>query len=375
MNADNQYFREFKGSVESAWARKIVNEFYTQERTVEAQLGKTLAVPNFAFSFSKEYLGLWSAKDKTITISHHLLRNYGWNDIVQVLKHEMAHMIVSEIWGDIDNSGQKHGELFAKAANIMGVPASSKLQSTDSMLRREKMVARIHKLFALSESNHHEEAESALNKAYDLMARYNIKVLDDPEERKFVFRPVGEIYGRVPLYVKILARIISKNYFVKHILMGHGASYSNYHREIKRYIEIFGEPHNVDIAEYVFHFLLSEGERQWRDFQETEEYRLRRNGQYSKAAFMEGFFHGFGSTLNTKRVEVMKEVDPGNTLPIGTNDPLLEEKYNGHYNPRTMAGSNGSRGGGRGVGLDRGKNVRIRQGVSGTGGGVRLIGQ
>jgi len=396
MKSDNEYNEFFKDDIEQVWAKKLVAEFDTQNRLhVWRHLHSDLLEPTFAFTASTKNLGKWEYSIRTLSLSYELLRNYEWDAVVKVLKHEMAHMIVTDLWKDISDKGMVHGHLFKKACKVMDVDSSrnqnvSELSSYE-LPKKDKMVSKIHKLFCLGESNHEAEAEAAIAKAHELMTRYNISMTDLPaDKRLFVFRPVGGIYTKVPEYVKDIAGMVAIYYFVKHIYMMHDYNRSNYSRtSIKRYIEFYGEPHNVDIAEYVFHFLILEGERQWKKFQKSDKYKKRfdyseddwdyneygrRKGKYSKVAFLEGFCSGFKSTLMATHKKVKKEIDPTNKLPILVNDPLLDEKYQKHYNPKNWnCGNGGSNGGGWGEGHSVGEGVRIRQGVTRGNSSVKML--
>jgi hypothetical protein len=337
--------------------------------------------------------GSWDENTKTLTLSYHLLRNYEWDAVVHTLKHEVAHMIVSELWSDIEDNTSGHGELFKKACVIMGIDAEkchSSIEMAEYQLpENEKILSKIHKLFCLGESNHKEEANSAIAKAHELMIKYNISHLDLPKERRlFVFRPVGRIYEKVPEYVKSLARIVCDNYFVKHIYVSHRIDWKT-----KRTIEFYGSPSAVDVSEYIFHFLLQEGERQWKDFQKTEEYQnrydeedfryfynrrtgedcKRKRGKFSKIAFLEGVYSGFSRTLETKNEEVIEVINAQRNMPVTLDDPLLEEKFNAHYKPTNWnCGGRGSNGGGFSEGAERGSKITIRSGVSRGNGASRL---
>lgn len=392
MSPDNEYNEFFKDDIEQVWSKKLVREFDTQNRLhVWKHLNSDLLEPTFAFTSSTRFLGEWRKSTRTLAISSKLLRNFEWDAVVRILKHEMAHMIVSEIWKDISNNGRSHGQLFKKACKVMDVDPC-RLTSTSQLYtyelpKKDQIVSKIHKLFCLGESNYEAEAEAAIAKAHELMTRYNISMTDLPADKRFfVFRPVGSIYTKVPEYVKDIARLVARYYFVKHIYMTHGYDRNGcYRTSHKRYIEFYGEPHNVDIAEYVLHFLILEGERQWRAFQKSDKYKNRfedfynyggerKKGKYSKVAYLEGFCSGFERTLSATHEKVKKAIDPTNKLPVLVNDPLLDEKYKKHYNPSTWhCRSGGSNGGGWGEGLSAGESVRIRQGVTRGNGSGKLL--
>jgi hypothetical protein len=70
----------------------------------------------------------------------------------------------------------------------------------------------------------------------------------------------------------------------------------------------------------------------------------------------------------------MSVVDPDNTLPIGAQDPLLKEKYRIHYPSAQKSRSKSTTTKqGKMAGFERGKNVKVRQGVSTSSSNSRLL--
>ncbi|TRZ80177.1 DUF2786 domain-containing protein [bacterium] len=402
-------YEQYKDDINDSWGRKLVNEFYIQRRMyIETTFPYiTLETPTFRIDDTEKRWGMWYPQTRTISISLRLLRDYSWDAVVLTLKHEMAHMVVDEILSKqgLDDSGKSHGELFKKACELMGIEAQ-RLTSHQEKLNyclpdKEKIVSRVRKLMALGESNHKEEAESAITKAHELMVKHNISLTEIPDEdRTFVGRPVGYSMKKVPTYIKTLTRLISKYYFVNAIYMTKERNAGSRNRDtIERYVEFYGEPHNLDVAEYVFHFLLMEGEREWNKFQNSEEYqnrldnaeiidrydddyfyrtgnyRQRKKATFSKVAFIDGVFSGFKDKLKTREEAVLEQLDlEHNTLPIGVNDPLLKEKYKSHYRPRSWHSGGGYGGEGFGAGRNVGKSLTIRSGVTrGSGQGKRKL--
>jgi len=376
---DNEYFRKFQEDISKVWIKKLINSFNEHNRLVFSHLGKELEVPNFAFNFSKSFWGMWSHKDRVLSLSYYLFRNLPWELVEETIKHEMAHMIVSDIWGDISDNGNSHGELFRKACLVMGIDDKARHSFDDKINQvdeKNRVMDKVHKLFCLGESNHKAESELAISKAYELMTKYNISNIEGKKERVFISRPVGLIWSKVPHYINILSNIISDNYFVKHIYCTYQYGYGRQ----TRYIEFFGEAHNLDIAEYVFHFLLLEGERQWLKFKESDTYKNRHQDQedfirkhrvYSKGSFLEGFYRGFRETLEKKDKQLNVEIR--NQLPVLKSDTLLSEKYKDHYHPCNWGGGGGSNGLGYGEGASIGKRVKIRQGISYGGIGGKIL--
>ena len=106
-----------------------------------------------------------------ITIAQRLIANYPWNAVIEVLKHEMAHQMVSELYG----SDEQHGELFRQCAKQLAMSSwamranfeiddkiyASELASLSS--DKNPALRKVRKLLALADSK--EEHESALSPA------------------------------------------------------------------------------------------------------------------------------------------------------------------------------------------------------------------
>ena len=65
----------------------------------------------------ESYYGMWCLKTRTITLSYKLLENCPWDRVIQVLKHEMAHQYVDEVFCKRDT----HGPHFQKACQLLRV--------------------------------------------------------------------------------------------------------------------------------------------------------------------------------------------------------------------------------------------------------------
>ena len=131
MNTNNEYFKAFQDDINKMWSKKLVQEFHLQNNLIYNKIQRELSPPNFAYDMDKKFWGTWTLATRTITLSYQLLRNHKWDAVVHTLKHEMAHMIVSELWYDISDNGNSHGELFNKACEILGVDSSSSNSSEE----------------------------------------------------------------------------------------------------------------------------------------------------------------------------------------------------------------------------------------------------
>ena len=63
--------------------------------------------------------GCWNPLTRVLSIHRNTIRKYPWNEVVDILKHEMAHQWVT----DFGSPGEPaHGAEFKKACEKLGLP-------------------------------------------------------------------------------------------------------------------------------------------------------------------------------------------------------------------------------------------------------------
>lgn len=333
----------------SLWVSTLLHEFNTQNNIIRKHLHDYLERPNFVISLQLNHLmGSWDSNTRTISINRELLYRNSWTDVLETLKHEMAHMIVDEIF-KID--GPSHGEAFVRASQVLGIEyKDGKEYHISNNEEWARLVGKVHKLFALGDSNHKAEAEAAVAKAYEIMAKYNISINESGNDKIYTSRPIGKRWKKVPVYVSNLAHIMQKYYFINHIRCGN--------RDTGQHYEFFGQVHNLDIAEYVFNFLIDEGIRQWDYFRSSPEYMESRH-KPSKIAFLDGLYHGFEIKLDQVN-KLVYDKQNGINLPILAKDKMLEEAFGKRYpSTRSIHNFGYSNHNGFEHGVKHGKNITI----------------
>ena len=365
-------FEKFQLDSRKVWQKKLIEEYSKQRVMVNGELGALLEYPLFKVVPMDSMWGQWSPRERTITLNEDLFKHYPWDAVIHVLKHEMAHQVVTEIL-DMDVYGVSHGEAWKLACTALRVEPErcvsySFLQEYEASVY-DKMASKVEKLLALGESNYEAEAESAVAKAYELMERYKIKLAKNQRKGKvWLSRPVGILFKKMPSYVWDLTRMMGQYYNVRCIQCHH---YDNEVCERYRYIEMFGEPHNLDVAEYVFHFLLLESERKWKEFYESDKYV---SGIHGKVAWIKDFMYGFGSKLCIQKKSILdarkkEEVEYSQiTALVYKYDQVLEDKYKEHYpnmrNIQTASSSQRSGDGGYSAGKSTSVRTAVKRGMS-----------
>jgi len=175
------------------------------------------------------------------------------------------------------------------------------------------MVRRIHKLMALAESRNPNEAEAAMAKAHELIAKYNIDMLESAGTRDFVSAFAGEPALRHPRQDYHLANLLLDFYFVEGIWV---PAYVVGKGKMGRVLEISGTAHNVEIAGYIHDFVKAFIGMQWARYR-------RREGlsHYRQTDFAVGIIEGLRAKLEAQQEN--RRADSRTSALVKVQDPQL----------------------------------------------------
>jgi hypothetical protein len=299
---------------------------------------------------SQSIWGDWNPSTRTIRLSQKLMDLANWYQLTSVLKHEMAHQIVSEILQSMDS----HGPDFQKACDMIGVPlefrnASVDFQSfpLDWRQRNESpgKVSKIQKLLSLTSSSNPFEAELALIKAQHLGSTLNLNDQSQHKRNFYYHHQLKSKKGNISRLDKEMLHFLIQHYSVFGFI---GQSYCLQKNQEEKTLEIMGLKENVLIADYVFQFLT-------RVMQVKSKFT-----KGSRLSFQSGILEGFKTKLivNTNQNEVQALV----TVPLS---PQLK-KYAGTIHPNLRSRSIGQ---GENIrnsenfqeGFRQGKQIQIHQ--------------
>lgn len=244
-------------------------------------------------------LGSYDHNLRTITIAEELVQKHSWQIVLEVLKHEMAHQIVAEIY----QSDDLHGALFLQACERLGMeewakrasmtlpgPADASATDGDS----ENITRRIQKLLALADSPNQHEALLAMQKVHELIERYNVAEISAERPSNFGTLLIEPKRKRIEAYQAKIASILSAHYFVQIV-------YSSLYdaKDLCEYkvIEILGTSKNVQFAEYVYWFLHNNLRIFWNDYRANHALK----GPRSRNSFYLGVLNGFEDKLCAMR--------------------------------------------------------------------------
>jgi hypothetical protein len=256
-----------------------------------ARFGGALKAPSFALGRSHSRLGCWDPRFRTIEISEPLLLERGWCAAIAVLEHEMAHQFVHEQLGG--ESEPAHGPLFRKVCEERGIDARAAADPEDDGAAHP-VLERIRKLLSLAQSPNPYEAQSAARMAQRLMLRHNIDQLGADRGDGYASRQLGRITGRTTEAERLIGAILQDHFFVD-VIWVHGYRPSD--GVHGRVMEVCGRRENVEIAEYVFHFVSATAERLWRDHKRC--HGIRGNG--NRRTYLAGVMAGFRDQLDQQQ--------------------------------------------------------------------------
>ena len=249
-----------------------------------------LTAPVIKLSDTRSLLGRWNRQRRSIEIARQLVLTASWGEVVEVLKHEMAHQYVDEVMELLDESA--HGPAFRQVCERIGIDSaaagalSAAPNDPPHAEERARVLKRVAKLLALAKSPNRHEAETAAAVAQRLMLKHNIELSQQPSRLHYAYRQIGLPKGRVQESEHILAAILAAHFFVEAIWV---PGYRPRDGKRGNVLELCGTPANLEMAGYVHAFLSGCAERLWVEHKRQEGIVSNRERRSYLAGVMEGF--------------------------------------------------------------------------------------
>jgi hypothetical protein len=283
-------------------------------------LRQAIRRPLFAIQTMQHRLGCWSPAKREITLSRELVTEHRWDDVREVLLHEMAHQVADE--GLKARGEADHGNSFQQACRLLQAnprasgsypPLHQRLRQGEQLDENDRMVIKIHKLMALAESSNPNEAHAAMRKAYQLMSRHNVDLISRGHHQPYTSIFLGRPRQRHFREAYHLAHLLQDFYFVQGVWV---EAWVIEKERMGRVLEISGSHQNVQIAEYVHDSVCRYIDHAWTGYQKGK-----RLNRYRKTDFAVGVIEGFRSTLQQASAAALQGNRTG--LPMRVNDRAL----------------------------------------------------
>lgn len=357
---------------ERAWLLQLVEEF----KDITNYYRISLPQPFIQISDNRSEFGSWNAYTRTLTISRHLIEDHSWDIVLEIFKHELAHLWVSEQRGyQIDDP---HGLIFQEACRRLGVapwarsatveidPKAARSQDRKLSEEHERQLRRIEKLLALAESSNPNEAALAMERARTLSLEYQIGRKD--ESRNYTYILIALKKKTMPAHQSAIAGILCSHFYVDCVSR---SQYDADAREHYKVLEVLGSVENVQIAEYVFWYLWRELPLLWKTYSLPQGKK-----RASQRSFYLGVLNGFHDKLSREKLasEVSAAAGTSNEKSLICIDKSLErvlkQELKGFVQERfpRLNRSSSARSGlevdAYHSGVARGKNLELRPGIS-----------
>jgi len=294
---------------ESSERRRLLQEHWTEQlykeyKSLCFQFGLSLQQPLLQVVDLPGRWGLWDPVVRSITISFSLIQNYSWDIVIEILKHEVAHQVVSELYG----MDEAHGSFFRLACQRMALPSWAARSEVDLghpitpwtacplNSQEEKLLKKAEKLFALATSSNEFEAHLAMRKAQELYAKHQLSRILQKRKIGLVSLVMPIKRKRIERYESMIGSILVQYFSVKlvYIPLYDARDFCEYQA-----IEIMGTPENVLLAEYIYQFLWNKIHQLW------EEYRQKgRMEGRSRRSYLLGILSGFSEKLREGQSEI-----------------------------------------------------------------------
>lgn len=282
------------------WTRQLLHEF----EDICSRYQVTLPTPTIEIFTANRRMGEWREASQTIRINHELIATRSWSVTINIFKHEMAHQLC-RAWGYQDAG---HGPRFEEACLRLGVPPVYRTArgdspeifeelESDSQLVNEgrRFFSKVEKLLALGRSTNEHEAALAMEKANELIAKYNLKLSADDTDRRYRCSVISTGKQRIHGWQRSIAAILRDYFYVKVI---QAETYDPLRDLRCKTIELFGLAENVAVAEYCYHFL----ERELNFLWQQNKGRFPGTTITEKNSYYLGVLSGFQQKLKSQRL-------------------------------------------------------------------------
>ena len=210
---------------------------------------------------------------------------------------------------DIFGSDESHGPLFKEACEKLGVAdwarkAESELKTLKPLgevhktEEENRLLNRVEKLLALATSTNEHEALQAMQKVQEIYTKYNFDPIENKKRAQYISTIIFTQKKRLERYQYVICSILSEHFFVEVI---HASLYEAKKTTEYKVIELLGTKENVQMAEYVYHFLINQTEIFWNGYKKE-----RNKNPRARRSFCLGVVSGFRDKLDKHRDQLIR---------------------------------------------------------------------
>jgi hypothetical protein len=326
-------------------------------------------------------LGIADPETWTIQLKSTFAASHRFDAVRDVFLHEVAHL-----WASVYPDGKRetsHGPIFRTMCELLGADPQATNKNNplfspecesldDSTDPQDQLRVKVHKLLALAESPYPEEARSAASKAGELITRHNLSLVEEDRERTFISRFMCDPAKRHPRHFIVVANILQRFFFVAMVWV---PTWVVSQKCVGNVPEMSGQPHDVELAAYVFDFIQRTIRAQWNQA-------CRRRGFSGRdfRQFALGVANGFYAKLENDRHALSERIQAERNLSearfkreyvctdlIGVTDPKLSDYLKRRYGKmRSVGRPSRARKPAYYAGKEVGANMVLHRGIEAT---------
>jgi hypothetical protein len=287
-----QFIAEIKKTIKTILAKEVGLKV-GQNRFLDWRQRSSYPI-NVVIYNNKRMLGYFDSNFYELGFHESLMHKQQLHNII---RHELAHYLTFILHGD---TIQPHGPEFRAFCEKMGwseevYRATICLEEGQptSPVEESAILRKVQKLMALSTSSNEHEAREAMIKSQQLLLKHNLEAQSiDDDEKVFLKRIMKQ--KRESAKMRAIGKIL-ETFFVS-IVFSRGKEFT--------YLEILGDPVNVEIAEYVAAVLERELENLW----DQAKRQAHLKGQSAKNSFFLGIAKGYCNKIQALKREYNTEV-------------------------------------------------------------------
>lgn len=341
----------------NAWLHQLRYEWQKINRDL---LASRLKMPMLVIDKSTARLGYWQESTRLIGIAEKHIWDQPWAEVVETLKHEIAHQYAHQVLGATRETA--HGPLFAQACAQLGIaPEATAKPTKHEPNEADRILSKVRKLLALAESANPHEAQAAMATANTLLLRYNLELGHTQEPVGYSYVRVGRSAAALPIEWKLVGGILTQYFFVDCIWVSVFVAKMGRN---ERQLEMIGTPTNLELAHYVHDFLHNAADTLWQKAAKTGSVRGTRRD------FVSGLMLGFR--------EKLKEERTGNAARglVWVGDPALQTYCNQRHPSTSSLSATGVRHTqAHAAGREAGQSLNLHRGMHTAGNSGKLLGK
>jgi hypothetical protein len=237
--------------------------------------------------------GLWRRDGRVICLDGTFTQTQPWGLVLDELARQMVHQYVDEVRGL--TSEPAHTAAYLRECDQRGLGSGIGRREVLSE-EAQRALRRVMQLLALAESPNRHESEAAMQEAQRLMLKYNLEVAPHVPRpgAEYETRLLGRHRDRTTLAERYLSVTLRDHFFVRTFWRW---LYDPRNEKKGWVLEVSGTPTNLEMAAYVYDFLIRAGARLWREHRRQKGIR----GERGQSAYLAGVMQGFQVKLQEQQ--------------------------------------------------------------------------